>query len=71
MSTSILKQPITELNVSPEFLRMAQANSFETLQDILDRPLYRFHALPESGYRMLREFMNLLDNYGLMHLAGR
>lgn len=70
MSTaSILSIPITELSVSPEFLTMASANNFVTLQDILDKPLNKFHEIPESGYRMLREFMNILEAHGLTHLV--
>jgi hypothetical protein len=38
---------------------------------MLDTPLNQFHTLPQSGYRMLREFLNLLDAHGLMELAGK
>lgn len=69
LNNSFLTQPIIELNVSEEFLIMAEANDFHTLQDILEKPLHKFHVLPRSGYRMLREFLNLLDAHGLIHLA--
>lgn len=69
--TSILTKPIVELAVSKEFLTMAKVNGFDTLQDVLDSPLHKLHSLPESGYRMVREFMNLLNAHGLQHLASR
>lgn len=68
---SVLNTPIYRLPVSEDFIIMAKANGFTTLQEILNKPLHEFHTWPQSGYRMLREFMNLLDTYGLMQLAGR
>ncbi len=68
---AVLTSPIATLAVSEEFLKMAEANNFSTLQEMLDTPLNEFHALPQSGYRMLREFLNLLDAHGLMELAGK
>ena len=69
MKVSILDKVIKELDFSPEFLIMAEVNDFQTLSDIASRPLYAFHRLPYSGYRMLRELVNLLDAHGLMHLV--
>jgi hypothetical protein len=70
MDHFILTTPVTDLNVSPEFLKMSQANGFEKLEDILSTPLHLFASLPESGYRMLREFVNILNDNGLGHLAS-
>lgn len=64
----VLKVPIQSMPVSPEFKRMAGANGFVTLQDILDRSLNDFHTLPRSGYRMLKELADILEQNGLGEL---
>ena len=67
----ILNQQLNQLGFSEEFLLMADANSFRTLRDILSKPLDELHTWPQSGYRMLREFIHVLDSNGLLHLAGK
>lgn len=42
---------------------MAKANSFETLQEILDTSLYEFPFRPLSGYRLLKELLDMLEGY--------
>ncbi len=64
----VLKEPIQSMSVSPEFKRMAGANGFVTLQDILNRSLNDFHTLPQSGYRMLKELADILEQNGLGEL---
>lgn len=64
----ILKEPIQSMSVSPEFKRMARANGFITLQDILDNALNNLHDLPYSGYRMLNELSDILEANGLENL---
>jgi len=66
---SILLKPVGELNVSTEFLAMAKANNFQCIQDMLNASLYTINTLPKSGYRMRSELVDLLDRYGLLHLA--
>lgn len=66
----VLNQSLARHNISKEFLLMAEQNNFHTLSHVLNTPLYKFHSLPGSGYRMLRELVNLLDRHGLMHLAA-
>jgi DNA-directed RNA polymerase alpha subunit len=66
----VLKEPIQTMSVSPEFKRMAGANGFVTLQDILDTSLNDFHKLPQSGYRMLKELANILEQNGLDELLA-
>lgn len=63
-----LTQPIESLSVSYEFKRMARANGFVTIQDILDKALDTLHELPYSGYRMLKELSDVLEQHGLKHL---
>lgn len=61
-------EPIESLSVSYEFKRMARANGFATLQDILDVSLDNLHELSYSGYRMLKELSDVLEQNGLKEL---
>lgn len=63
----ILIEPIISLPVSSEFRQMAMSNGFVTIQDILNTDLDKFHALPDSGYRLLKELHDILKQYGLQH----
>jgi len=65
----ILQKAIKNLDVSKEFKAMAKANGFKTLQNILDMPLHEIPYKPESGYRMLKEFLDLLHEQGLGELT--
>jgi hypothetical protein len=65
----ILYKAIKNLDVSKEFKAMAKANGFKTLQDILDIPLHALPYKPQSGYRMLKEFLSILDEYSLNRLV--
>lgn len=65
----ILQKAIKNLDVSKEFKVMAKANGFKTLQNILDMPLHELPYKPQSGYRMLREFLDLLEEHSLATLA--
>lgn len=65
----ILQKAIKNLDVSKEFKAMAKANGFKTLQDILDMPLQELPYKPQSGYRMLRELLHLLDEYSISVLV--
>lgn len=67
-TSAILNKPIQKLNVSKEFKVMAKANRFRTLQDVLHCSVYDLPKKKQSGYRMLREFLNILDEYELMDL---
>lgn len=61
----ILQKAIQGLNVSKEFKAMAKANGYKTLQNILDHPLHELPFKKLSGYRMLKEFLDILDEQGL------
>lgn len=65
---AVLTEPIQSLSVSPEFKKMARANGFNTIQDILDNSLDKLHELPYSGYRMLKELSDVLEANGLNNL---
>lgn len=65
----ILQKAIKNLDVSKEFKAMAKANGFKTLQDILDMPLQELPYKPQSGYRMLKEFLSILEEHGLSELV--
>lgn len=65
----ILHKAIKNLDVSKEFKVMAKANGFKTLQNILDMPLHELPFKSQSGYRMLREFLDLLEEHSLATLA--
>lgn len=65
----ILNSRIESLNLSPEFKLMAEVNRLVTLTDLLKTPMHKFPDLPQSGYRLLRELVNFLDEHGLTHLA--
>lgn len=65
----ILHKAIKNLDVTKEFKTMAKANGYKTLQDILDIPLHELPYKNQSGYRMLKEFLGILDNHSLSQLA--
>ncbi|MBX2914703.1 MAG: hypothetical protein KF856_05435 [Cyclobacteriaceae bacterium] len=65
----ILQKTIKNLDVSKEFKVMAKANGYKTLQDILGMPLHELPYKPQSGYRMLREFLGILEEHGLSELV--
>lgn len=64
----ILYKPIITLNVSNEFLAMAEANGYNTLDEILKEPLHKIPFKPLSGYRILKEFLGILSQNGLDEL---
>lgn len=61
----ILQKTIKNLDVSKEFKAMAKANGYKILQDILDMPLHELPYKPQSGYRMLKELLDLLEAHSL------
>jgi len=65
----ILQKAIQGMDVSKEFKAMAKANGYKTLQDILDHPLHELPFKKLSGYRMLKEFLDLMDQNGLSELV--
>lgn len=66
----ILQKAIQGLNVSKEFKAMAKANGYKTLQNLLDHPLHELPFKKLSGYRMLKEFLDLLDENGIGDLVN-
>lgn len=48
---------------------MAKANGFKTLRDILDSPLHELPFKPQSGYRMLKELLDILEASSLSTLV--
>lgn len=65
----ILHKAIKSLDVSREFKAMAKANGFKTLQDILDSPLHELPYKQQSGYRMLKELLDVLEVHSLSFLV--
>jgi hypothetical protein len=65
----ILNKAIKNLDVSKEFKTMAKANGYKTLQDILDMPLHELPYKTQSGYRMLREFLYIMDQHHLNEIT--
>jgi|GEM_PF-2538177 hypothetical protein len=63
----ILRKAIQGLNVSKEFKAMARANRYRTLADILKDPVQNVPSRSHSGYRMLRELLEILREAGLEH----
>lgn len=61
----ILQKAIQGLNVSKEFKAMAKANGYKTLQNILDHPLHELPFKTHSGYRILKELLDILDDHGV------
>jgi hypothetical protein len=61
----ILQKAIQGMDVTKEFKAMAKANGYKTLQHILDQPLHELPFKKLSGYRMLKEFLDLMDENGL------
>ncbi|PZR10351.1 MAG: hypothetical protein DI539_21235 [Flavobacterium psychrophilum] len=64
----ILQKAIQGLNVSKEFKAMAKANGYKTLQNILDHPLHELPFKKLSGYRMLKELLDIFNENELEHL---
>lgn len=64
----ILQVPIFTLEVSKEFMSMAKANKYNTIEDIIKYPLSDLPTKNQSGYRMLRELLDILEANGLDHL---
>lgn len=60
----ILQKAIKNLDVSKEFKVMAKANGYKTLQAILDMPLHELPYKQQSGYRMLKEFLDIAEMNG-------
>ncbi|MBL0744852.1 hypothetical protein [Chryseolinea lacunae] len=56
------------MDVSLEFKAMAKANGYKTLEDILQSRLNDLPYKPQSGYRMLKELLDILDANGLTDL---
>ena len=61
----ILQKAIQAIDASKEFKAMAKANGYKTLQDILESSLGDLPFKPLSGYRMLKEFLDIMDQNGL------
>jgi DNA-directed RNA polymerase alpha subunit len=68
VKNQVLNEPIQLMSVSPEFKQMAQANGFTSIQDILNGSLDDLHKLPSSGYRILKELSDILEDNGLGNL---
>ena len=66
-SHSLLQKPIQSLDVSFEFKAMAMANEFQTLEEILREPLHELPFKRQSGYRLLKEILDVLEEN---HLSG-
>jgi len=64
-----LKLVIDSLDVSAEFKAMANENGFVTLGDMLSVPAGILVQLPQSGYRILAEFLQVLEQHDLLHLT--
>ena len=67
-ASPILIKPLPELTFSPEFLKMAEANYFVSLNDIVKFPTYELLKKPQFGYRMLLELMSVLRENNLLGL---
>lgn len=65
----ILAKPIQGMDASKEFKAMARANGYKTLQDIMEISLGDLPFKPRSGYRMLKELLDILDKNGLVRLV--
>jgi len=65
----ILAKPIQGMDVSKEFKAMARANDYRTLQDVIETSLGDLPFKPRSGYRMLKELLDILDENGLVQLV--
>lgn len=68
LTHSILQNPIHSMDVSKEFKTMANANEFNTLNDILKESLHELPFKKLSGYRMLKEMVDVLEKNGLSEL---
>lgn len=70
LKNKFLEQPITGMAVSDEFKAMAKANGFKTIGELLDGVQMKdFPKLKKSGYRMLKELLDILDGENLFYLV--
>jgi hypothetical protein len=63
---SILYQPIRSMNVSKEFKTMARVNGYRTFNDLLKTSAHELPGKEKSGYRILREFLDVLQEHDMM-----
>ena len=61
----LLQKSIQGLDFSKEFKAMAKANGYKTLIEILEDPIYDLPTKSLSGYRILKELLDFLDQHGL------
>lgn len=61
----ILTKPIHSMDVSKEFKAMAEANEFKTLEEMLKESLHDLPNKKLSGYRILKEMLDILEQHGL------
>ncbi len=64
----ILYKEIKYLSTSDEFLKMANLNNFQTLQDVLQASFNELMKRPLFDYRMLSELGSMLESYGIGEL---
>lgn len=65
----LLCKPITSLPVTREFKAMARANGYKTLREVLQCSIYQLPHKRLSGYRMLRELLDVLQEHELLYLV--
>ncbi|MBX2900336.1 MAG: hypothetical protein KF775_11835 [Cyclobacteriaceae bacterium] len=70
MADIVLQQPIAQLPLSEEFKRMAEANGFQSLNDVLKLPISGLPFRKRSGYRLLAELLQFLEAEGLGECVG-
>ncbi|HZX72880.1 MAG TPA: hypothetical protein VFE57_00550 [Cyclobacteriaceae bacterium] len=65
LTPPILRTPISSLAFTQEFIAMASANGFETLEELLAEPIRTLPQRKLSGYRMLKELLDFLEKHNL------
>ena len=64
------KKPIKELPLSEEFIRMAEVNGLENMEQILSFPAASFLQRKGVNYHLYKELADYLKDNNLLHLLS-
>lgn len=66
--TSLLKEPIAEIGLSPEFCRQAKEMGFDTIGDVIQLTPDEIRGKRNFSYSWLGELSEYLNSKGLLYL---
>jgi DNA-directed RNA polymerase alpha subunit len=63
-----LDQPLEDLGISDDFCRVLKVNKISTMREAVEVEAHHLLGLPGFGYRMMHEFIALLERHKAAHL---